>query len=336
MVSTYTYDTNGNRLSHTTPLDTFTGAYDAQDRLISYGANSYAYTANGELTTKVENGQITWYSYDVLGNLLNATLPNGDLVEYVIDAKNRRVGKKINGVLVQGFLYKDQLNPIAELDGTGAVVSRFVYGSKFNVPDYMIKGGVTYRIISDYRGSPRLVIDASTGTITQRMDYDEFGNITLDTSPGFQPFGYVGGVYDIKTGLTRFGVRDYDPVTGRWTSKDPIGFNAGDTNIYRYVTSDPINFTDTSGLKKCNPPTNPVTCQSGCEFKFDRLCWFNCMASPTNLPDAVLIGCCLGTGGTATAACVLGAAMAVHSSYSCILQCGACECDDSRNSCYNY
>ena len=37
---------------------------------------------------------------------------------------------------------------MAELDGTGNVVARFVYGSKSNVPDYMVKGGVTYRIIS--------------------------------------------------------------------------------------------------------------------------------------------------------------------------------------------
>ena len=248
VTSSYTYDTNGNRLSHATPLDTFAGTYDAQDRLISYGANSYSYTANGELTTKVENGQTTWYNYDVLGNLLDATLPNGDLVEYIIDAKNRRVGKKVNGVMTQGFLYKDPLNPIAELDGTGAVISRFVYGSKFNVPDYMIKGGVTYRIISDHLGSVRLVVNSADGTIIQSIDYDEFGNITLDTSPGFQPFGFAGGIYDQHTKLTRFGARDYDPVTGRWTSKDPIRFEGGDSNLYGYVINDPLNWSDPTGL----------------------------------------------------------------------------------------
>ena len=222
VASTYTYDTNGNRLSHVTPLDTFAGVYDAQDRLISYGANSYAYTANGELTTKVESGQVTWYNYDVLGNLLDATLPNGDLVEYVIDAKNRRVGKKVNGVMTQGFLYKDQLNPIAELDGTGAVVSRFVYGSKFNVPDYMIKGGVTYRIISDHLGSPRLVVDSATGAVVQTYNYDEFGMEIAFTDPanlGRLPFGFAGGIYDNDTELVRFGARDYDPVIERWTER---------------------------------------------------------------------------------------------------------------------
>ncbi len=190
----------------------------------------------------------SFYNYDVLGNLLSATLPDGTLIEYVIDGQNRRIGKKINGVLVQGFLYENQLRPVAELDGTGAVVSRFVYGSKANVPDYMVKGGVTYRIISDHLGSPRLVVDTATGTVVQQMDYDEFGNVTLDTNPGFQPFGFAGGLYDQHTKLTRFGARDYDAETGRWTAKDPILFKAGDTNLYGYVLNDPLNFIDSWGL----------------------------------------------------------------------------------------
>jgi len=153
----------------------------------------------------------------------------------------------VNGTLVQGFLYKDQLNPVAELDGRGNIVSRFVYGSKANVPDYMIKGGVTYRIISDHLGSPRLVVD-STGIVIQRMDYDDWGNVTNDTNPGFQPFGFAGGIYDRDTGLVRFGARDYDPETGRWTAKDPIRFQGDGTNLYGYVVNDPVNFRDGNGL----------------------------------------------------------------------------------------
>jgi len=97
--------------------------------------------------------------------------------------------KPVNGVLMQGFLYQDNLNPIAELDGNSNVISRFVYGSKANVPDYMVKNDKTYRIISDHLGSPRLVVDINDGTIAQRMDYDAFGNVVFDSNPGFQPFG---------------------------------------------------------------------------------------------------------------------------------------------------
>src|SRR5262249_29176203 len=152
---------------------------------------------------------------------------------YVIDGQNRRIAKKVNGTLVQAFLYEGIL-PVAELDGNNNIASRFVYGSR-DLPEYMIKGGAIYRIISDHVGSPRLVVDVNTGAVAQRMDYDEFGNVLTDTSPGFQPFGFAGGLYDRDTALVRFGARDYDAQTGRWTTKDPILFMGGDTNLYRYV-----------------------------------------------------------------------------------------------------
>src|SRR5205807_10595236 len=194
----YTYDSNGNRLSHTDAIGTVNGTYDAQDRLLTYGNLQIAYTANGELLSKNNPvlGQTATFSYDVLRNLKSAMLPGGVQIDYVVDGQNRRIGKKINGVLVQGFLYQNQLNPVAELDSTGNVLSRFVYGTKANVPDYMVKAGVTYRIVSDHLGSPRLVIDTTAGTIVERIVYDEFGNITVDTNPGFQPFGFAGGLYD--------------------------------------------------------------------------------------------------------------------------------------------
>jgi RHS repeat-associated protein len=255
-LTTYDYDSNGNRLTKTSPSGTTTYIYDAQDRLLTLdfgpGTLDFAYSANGELQSKTVGSETTSYSYDVLGNLLNATLPDGSALDYVIDGQQRRIGKKVNGTLVQGFLYQNQLNPVAELDGTGAVVSRFVYASKGNVPDYLVKGGVTYRIISDHLGSPRLIVNTATGAILQRLDYDEFGQVITDTNPGFQPFGFAGGLYDRDTKLVRFGARDYDAETGRWTAKDPILFDGGDTNLYGYVLNDPVNFIDPLGLYGTN------------------------------------------------------------------------------------
>jgi RHS repeat-associated protein len=60
--------------------------------------------------------------------------------------------------------------------------------------------------------------------------------------------GFAGGHYDPDTGLVRFGARDYDPYTGRWTARDPILFAGGQSNLYAYVGSDPVNFVDPSGL----------------------------------------------------------------------------------------
>jgi RHS repeat-associated protein len=249
----YVYDENGNRIGYTNAGGTtISGTYDDQDRLIQYGANTYVYTANGELQSKTDaTGQITTYTYDAFGNLISVVLPNNTEVDFVIDGKNRRVGKRVNGILVKGFLYENELSPVAELDGNGNIVSRFVYGTKSNVPDYMIKNGNTYRIISDNLGSPRLVLDVSTGQIIQRMDNDEFGNVIQDTNPGFQPFGYAGGLYEKDTGLVRFGARDYDSTTGKWGAKDPILFNGGDTNLFGYVGNNPVNKADPYGLGFC-------------------------------------------------------------------------------------
>jgi RHS repeat-associated protein len=251
--TTYTYDADGNR-THVNGVEV--ASYDDQDRLTAYGSATYQYNDNGELLSKTESSLTTQYSYDALGNLMQVRLPGGMTVDYVVDGKNRRLGKRVDGILVQGFLYRDQLNPIVELDGDNNVVSRFVYGTKDNVPDYMVKEGVTYRIISDHLGSPRLVVNVTSGDVVQRIDYDSWGNVIQDTNPGFQPFGFAGGVYDQHTGLVRYGARDYDPVTGRWTAKDPIRFDGGQFNLYTYVFSDPINGIDPLGLF-CMDEENP-------------------------------------------------------------------------------
>jgi RHS repeat-associated protein len=204
----------------------------------------------------------TTHEYDALGNLLLVTLSNGTVVEYIVDGLNRRVGKKIDGVSVKGFLYKDQLNPVAELDGQGNIVSRFVYATRANVPDFMVRDGRTLRIISDRLGSPRLIVDVDTGAILQRINYDEFGNVLNDSNPGYQPFGFAGGLYDVDTGLIRFGARDYDANVGRWTAKDPSRFEGG-ANLYAYVNNNPVNQLDLFGLQ-------PLS-HSGRLFKWDQI-----------------------------------------------------------------
>jgi RHS repeat-associated protein len=259
-ISSYTYDGNGNRTGANlgSPV---TGTYDAQDRLTQYGSTTYVYTANGELQTKTEGDQITTYQYDALGNLRQVTLPTGTVISYLIDGRNRRIGKRVDGTLTQGFLYENTLKPIAELDGTNGLRSLFIYGTRANIPDYMVREGNTYRILSDHLGSPRLVVNISTGDIAHRIDYDEFGNVTQDTNPGFQPFGFAGGLYDNQTGLVRFGVRDYDPKVGRWTTKDQEGFSQGFFNRYAYVNADPVNWHDPDGQLRVDASSFPTTAQ---------------------------------------------------------------------------
>lgn len=252
----YDYDGNGNRLARTrsSPANTESGVYDDQDRLVSYGGRTYTYTLAGELEsmTTVVNGvpQLTSYVYDARSSLRHVQLPSSVTIDYVVDGEGRRIWKKRNGILEQGFLYSSSLRPVAELDGQGNVVARFIYGRHRNVPDVVVKGGQTYRIVTDHLGSLRMVVDTVTGAVVQRIDYDEYGRVLVDTTaPGFQPlpFGFAGGIYDRDTGFVRFGARDYDALAGRWTSKDPIAFKGG-INLYGYVGNDPVNLSDPSGL----------------------------------------------------------------------------------------
>jgi len=95
----------------------------------------------------------------------------------------------------------------------------------------------------------RLVANSTDGSIAQRIDYDEFGNITQDTNPGFQFFAFAGGVYDHHTKLTRFGARDYDAFAGRWMAKDGVGFLGRSSNLFSYAFSDPVNYVDYNGME---------------------------------------------------------------------------------------
>lgn len=242
--SAWTYDANGNRLT----AGGVPATYDAQDRLLAAGVTTFSYKPSGDLLSKTADGQTTTYAYDALGSLTAVRLPDGSEIGYVMDGHNRRIGRKVNGVLKQGFLYQDGLHVVAELDGDQRLVSRFVYADRDGVPAFMIRNGVTYRILADPVGSVRLVVDAASGAIAQRLDYDAFGQVLADTNPGFQPFGFAGGLYDPDTRLVRFGARDYDASVGRWTAKDPLVFAGRESNLYAYAANDPVNAFDPDGL----------------------------------------------------------------------------------------
>jgi RHS repeat-associated protein len=266
VVSEYDYDGNGARTRALTSagevelgIDLGCGVsldtpVDAQDRLCRYGDYDYVYDDNGRLATKtqISTSDETAYTYDGLGRLRRVVLPDSTQIDYVHDALGRRIGKVVDGQLEKGWLYgKDSLRPMAQRDEHGEIVMTFVYETRVNVPDYIVDleaPSKTYRVITDHLGSVRLAINVATGAVVQRMDYDEFGTVLNDTNPGFQPFGFAGGLYDADTGLVRFGSRDYDALTGRWTAKDPILFRGGTTNLYEYVNGDPVNRIDPLGL----------------------------------------------------------------------------------------
>jgi RHS repeat-associated protein len=106
--------------------------------------------------------------------------------------------------------------------------------------------------LTDHENSVRDLVTYDSGTdtttIANHRIYDAYGNLTSETDSAVDClFGYTGRMFDESTGLQNNLNRWYDPTTGRWLSQDPIGFNGGDANLYRYCENSPTNYIDPSG-----------------------------------------------------------------------------------------
>jgi len=172
------------------------------------------------------------------------------------NALNQRVAKLIDGEVVEKYLWADLTTLLAIYDKDDNLKQRFAYANG-RMPVAMTSNGEKYYLHYDQVGSlraiSRVLSPDNTFEVVKEITYDTFGNILTDTNPSFTvPFGFAGGLYDADTKLTRFGYRDYDAYTGKWTAKDPIGFDGGDSNLYGYVLGDPVGFFDANGLEAFN------------------------------------------------------------------------------------
>jgi RHS repeat-associated protein len=246
-VEQYTYDAQGNRISSTVNGAPTTASYNNDDELITYGANSYTHDTDGYLKTKTDTQGTTTYTYGTLGELKTVSLSNGTTISYAYNANNQRVSKSVNNQITEKYLWLNLTTLLAVYDGSGNLKQRFVYADERTPVAYTDKDGNIFYLSYNHIGTLKAVTDQSNNII-KSVEYDSFGNILSDTNPTLDVhLGFAGGLYDKETKLTRFGHRDYDSYTGRWTAKDPIDFSGGDSNLYGYVLGDPINFIDPTG-----------------------------------------------------------------------------------------
>jgi RHS repeat-associated protein len=251
VVEDYSYGNNGARISEMNVYKDITTSrslsYSNDDQVITAGGTSYVYDADGFLHTKTQGSSATTYTYTSRGELLRVNLPGGTVIEYDYDPLGRRITKKVNGSIIEKYLWQGSTRLLAVYNADNSLRYRFEYADA-RMPVAMTDGSSTrYYLSCDQVGSLRLVTDTA-GNVVKRVDYDTFGYVVNDTNPSFtMPFGFAGGVYDGDTGMIRFGARDYDPDTGRWTAKDPILFKGGDTDLYGYCVSDPVNYRDPKG-----------------------------------------------------------------------------------------
>jgi YD repeat-containing protein len=175
--------------------------YSDEDHLLKAGEWTYQYDLDGFLTAKINStapADRSLYSYSARGELLTVILPDSKRIDYVCDPLGRRIAKKVNGVVVEKYLWQGLTRLLAVYDGNNSLLMRFEYADD-RMPVAMKMGGVSYYLSYDQVDSLRMVADAS-GNVVKRITYDSFGNILEDTNPSLtMPFGFAGGLHDRDT-----------------------------------------------------------------------------------------------------------------------------------------
>ena len=250
----YSYDDNGNRTND---------GYDtgADNRLLTDGKYNYSYDDEGNRTQRVEiaTGEVTEYSWDYRNRLTEVVVKDADgnvikTAGYTYDMFDRRIAKEVDpdgdGVAtasVERFVY-DGDHIALTFDGDGNLTNRYLHGPIVDqvLADENGQGEVLWAL-TDNQGTVRDVVD-NDGTVVNHITYDSFGGVTGESNSDVDfRFGYTGREFDEETGQYYYRARYYDAGVGRFINQDPIGFEAGDPNFYRYVNNSPANFTDPTG-----------------------------------------------------------------------------------------
>ena len=237
----YGYDLNGNRTTRTGAVPaSFT--FDARDRLTSSEGEAVAMDGAGRL---VSRGADT-FTYGQRSELLSATV-SGVTVSYDYDGYGRLV-RRTEGSLVRSFFYAHPAYPLLVTHSTeGGALTRYTYDEGGALVAFE-RGGTTYYVATDLNHTPRAVFSAA-GAALKVVDVDAFGQVIGDSDPTLSlAVGFAGGIADETTGFVRFGFRDYDPRTGRFTTTDPALFATDQLHLYVYGQNDPVNRQDPTGL----------------------------------------------------------------------------------------
>ncbi len=241
----FSYDPSGNRTdgSHVTGV---------ANQLLSSGQFDYEYDAEGNQVrrTEVATGAYSDYLYDHRNRLIQIQqyAGNGALLEVInntYDALNRRIAITVDGVTT-AIVY-DGKHAWADFDSSGNAASYYLFGEGIDQLLARHQVGNTEWYLTDRLGSIHDIADA-VGGVNNSYQYSSFGNVLAETTAALSDrYRFTGREYDAVSGLYYYRARYYDATAGRFLSEDPVGFAAGDFNLYRYVGNSPLNATDPSG-----------------------------------------------------------------------------------------
>jgi RHS repeat-associated protein len=267
----YDYDPNGNRnTGYLTDLDNRMSTAPAPAD-VGGGDYTFEYDHEGNITTRTRTTtmveEVVDYTFDHRNRLTKVVITGGPLAgttSYTYDAMDRRNGKEVSATNKTRFVYDGEDIALSFIGVTGAhLANRYLHGPGIDEVFADEQGANTYWLLTDHLGTVRDLTDG-TGALAKHIAYDSFGRKQGETAAGIQTlYAFTGREYDVETGLQYHRARYYDPQIGRWISQDPIGFDAGDSNLYRYVNNGPTGRTDPSGLQEagqgcCGLEVGPV------------------------------------------------------------------------------
>ena len=247
----YAYDLSGNRLTTSENGLSTAYTYDGANRLQSFGTASYAHDAAGCVTgisgvTGRADRTLAWNSQY---QLVSVCAGGSVLESYTYDAFGRRATTTTAAGTIRHVYDGNQC--IADLDEQGNVLRTYVWGPGIDNLLAIRAGGATYYTLTDHQNTVHGFVDA-TGVIVARYVYDAWGNVLSETVTATALAGnryrFQGREYSIVTGLYNFRTRWFDPVTGRWLSKDPIRTRGG-INLFVFCDNDPVNLMDPFGMR---------------------------------------------------------------------------------------
>ena len=176
-----------------------------------------------------------------------------EVATYMYDARNHRI-KTTVGTTVTLKYFNQNWQEVESV--TNNVATTYIYGLRY-IDDIICRttGSETLYALQDPNWNVCALVNAS-GVVQERMTYDSFGkpafrnaNFTAKTASSYNwTKTFTGQVYDSETGLMLYRNRYYHPALGRFITRDPIGYDASDVNLYRYVHNQCLDFVDFFGL----------------------------------------------------------------------------------------
>ena len=216
---------------------------------------TYTYDDDGNMTSKTEDSVTTTYTWDAENRLIAVSIP-GDSWSYSYDGFGTRVAATDNGestdYVVDPIGYG---NVAAEYDGAGQLAASYTHGYGLLSQDR----GEVYYYTFDAIGSTSEVTDPILGTTVNSYRYDPFGIHLASNETVSNAFEYVGeyGIMQEPTEMAFMRARYYDAALGRFITRDPIGLQGNDVNLYRYAGNSPATLVDPTGtLGVCDVTTN--------------------------------------------------------------------------------